>query len=132
MTLSLDGSDILIVEDHEQDAILLKSMLEPAGYHIRVVNNGKMAIDAVERSIPNAILLDLMMPEMSGFEVIRRLRNMGGLHSEIPIIVVSAKTLTDAEISYLNDNVTKIIVKGQFDRDSMLAHVRDVIKKIKK
>ena len=131
MSLSLEGTNVLVVEDHEQDALLLKNILEPAGYHVRLAASGKKAIDDVERSIPNVILLDLMMPEMSGFEVIRRLRSQGGEYSEIPIIVVSAKTLTDAELDYLNDNVTKILVKGQFDRDSMLDQVRVAIKKIK-
>lgn len=132
MTLALDGSNILVVEDHEQDALLLKKMLEPAGYHIRIVSSGEQALKSVEDALPNAILLDLMMPGMSGFEVIRRLRSQGGASAEIPIIVVSAKTLTEAEQEYLNDNVTKTLVKGQFDRESMLENIRQVIKKIEK
>lgn len=132
MALSLDGSNVLVVEDHQQDALLLKHILEPAGYHVRITNSGADAIQAVDDSLPNVILLDLMMPGMSGFEVIRRLRSQGGACSEIPIIVVSAKTLTEAEQAYLSENVTKTLVKGQFDRDSMLEHIRSVISKIKK
>lgn len=132
MNLTLEGSNVLVVEDHEQDALLLRNMLEPAGYHVRIENSGSAAIDAIERSIPDVILLDLMMPGMSGFEVVRRLRSQTGPASDIPIIVVSAKTLTEAEHSYLNDNVTKILVKGKFDRDSMLKQVHAAIEKLKK
>ena len=132
MSLSLDGTNVLVVEDHEQDALLLQRMLEPAGYHTHIVNKGEDALKSVDELIPNVILLDLMMPGMSGFEVIRRLRSQGGATSEIPIIVVSAKTLTEAEQDYLNDNVTKTLVKGQFDRESMLENVRHVIRKIAK
>lgn len=131
MGLSLGGTNVLVVEDHEQDAMLLKNILEPAGYHIRIARSGEDAIKAVENSLPNVILLDLMMPGMSGFEVIRRLRSQGGASAVIPIIVVSAKTLTEAEQLYLNDNVTKILVKGQFDRDSMLENIRLAIRQIK-
>ena len=132
MSLSLGGVNVVVVEDHEQDAFLLKQILEPAGYHVRVANSGAVAIQLVDEALPDVILLDLMMPGMSGFEVIRRLRAQGGVNSEIPIIVVSAKTLTDAELAYLTDNVTKILVKGQFDRDSMLENIRSAIHKIKK
>ena len=132
MSLSLGGVNVLVVEDHEQDALLLKQILEPAGYHVRVANSGQGAIQLVDDALPDVILLDLMMPGMSGFEVIRRLRTHGGAAAEVPIIVVSAKTLTDAEQAYLSDNVVKTLVKGQFDRDSMLDNIRSAIHKIKK
>jgi len=130
ISLSLGGVNVMVVEDHKQDALLLKHILEPAGYYVRVANSGQDAIQLVDEALPDVILLDLMMPGMSGFEVIRRLRAQGGVKSEIPIIVVSAKTLTEAEQSYLSDNVTKILIKGQFDRDSMLENIRSAIRKI--
>jgi len=123
--LQVVGNHILIVEDRYQDAELLKTMLEPEGYHVSHAINGENALVQISESPPDVILLDLMMPGVSGFEVIRHVRTIYKLH--IPIIVVSAKTLTEAEKYYLNNNVEEILIKGQFDRKEMLKSVGNAL-----
>ena len=128
--LQIKGNNILIVEDRKEDAELLKSMLESEGYDISLANNGESALLSITENPPDLILLDLMMPGMSGFEVIRRIRNIYQLF--VPIIVVSAKTLSVAEKDYLNNNVEGILVKGQFDRNEMLFSMGGALSQIKK
>jgi len=129
-SIQIKGNDILVIEDRQQDADLLKTMLQAEGYNISHVSNGESAIVQISESPPDLILLDLMMPGMSGFEVIRRIRIIHNLN--IPIIVVSAKTLTVAEKNYLNKNVEGIMVKGQFDRKEMLVSMVNALSNIKK
>ena len=69
------------------------------------------------------------MPQMSGFEVVQRLR-AGSETRDIPIIVVSAKHLTEAEAEYLSENVEKVLVKGELTRNDMLHEVGSVLSHI--
>lgn len=121
--IHLSGNHILVVDDREQDAELLMTILEPHGYQVQYANSGEVALQAVDEEIPDIILLDLMMPNMSGFEVIRRIRAKDSIARDIPIIVVSAKSLTEAEQEYLQNNVEQVLVKGQFDKQTMLTEV---------
>lgn len=68
---------VMVVDDEEQNRTLLRDPLEALGYHVIEVENGISALHKVEQQIPDVILLDLMMPKMDGFEVCRRLKNIG-------------------------------------------------------
>jgi PAS domain S-box-containing protein len=129
--LQLSGTSILVVDDREQDGEMLRVMLEIDEYKVTVCQGGAEALSLIEDRQFDLILLDLMMPGMSGFEFIRRL---GGLADqakrEIPIIVVSAKTLTKAESAYLKNNVENILVKGQFDRVEMMSEVGEALDRL--
>jgi CheY-like chemotaxis protein len=74
--------------------------------------NGKEALDHVRLSAPSLILLDLMMPEMDGFQFIAELRQGQPEHREIPIVVVTAKDLTAEDRHQLNGDVQRVIQKG--------------------
>ena len=124
------GNDILLIEDRYQDAELLKRMLESEGYNISHAVNGNNALMHISEYPPDIILLDLIMPGMSGFEVIRQIRSIYNLF--VPIIVVSAKTLTEEEKKYLQNNVEDILIKGQFSRKEMLISVNNALTRIKK
>jgi signal transduction histidine kinase/DNA-binding response OmpR family regulator len=128
-TLRVSSSNIMVVEDHQQDAELIRAILEPEGYRVSHASSGADALARVDHRLPDLILLDLMMPGMSGFEFIRHLRARS-LTQEIPVIVVSAKTLTDAERQYLHDNVEQVLVKGRFEREEMLQEVGEALAKI--
>ena len=125
--LKSDCNDILIVEDRRQDAEVLRLMLESEGYTVRWSHNGSDSLLQINNSPPDLILLDLMMPGMSGFEVIRRLRTANNSSANIPIIVVSAKSLTESEKKYLNDNVQEVLSKGAFTREEMLQQVGNLL-----
>jgi len=91
------ASDILIVDDNAQNAELLQAYLEPLECRVRIATDGLYALAEVERQAPDIILLDIMMPRMSGFEVCRRLKQDPKTR-DIPIVMVTAlNELADVE-----------------------------------
>jgi CheY-like chemotaxis protein len=92
--MDLKGSKILIGDDIPANLNILRDVLEPQGYKIMVATNGATALEIAERSDPDLILLDVMMPEMSGFEVCRKLKKNDKL-KDIPVIFITAKDGVD-------------------------------------
>ena len=81
---------ILIVEDEPEIAELIRMHMDRNGFQTTVVHSGKAGIDEIARSMPDCVLLDLMLPDLDGLEVCRRLRR----HEEtekLPVIMVTAK-----------------------------------------
>jgi DNA-binding response OmpR family regulator len=81
---------ILVVEDEESLLKLESILLTSKGYEVRGVSNGQAALDAIAEESPDLVLLDIMLPEMDGFEVCRRIKSDPGT-KEIPIIMLTAK-----------------------------------------
>jgi len=117
-----EANDVLVIEDHTRDAEMLRSMLEPEGYQVRHASGGDVALNMVAEKKPGLIMLDLMMPGMTGFELIRRLKATDKT-KDVPIIVVSAKALTNAEKDFLHTNTGQVLTKGSFSRQDMLREV---------
>ncbi len=82
-------SEILIVDDNVQNAELLQAYLEPLNSHVRIAVDGVDALEKVAQKQPDIILLDIMMPRMSGFEVCRRIKGDPETR-DIPVVMVSA------------------------------------------
>ena len=117
------GKTILIVEDSEPAIIQIKDLLEEEGYRIRVARNGKEALEEINNELPDAMILDLMMPEVDGFTVLRMLRS-GEQIARIPVLILTAKHITKEELSFLEGNgIHQLIQKGDIDRKSLLATV---------
>jgi CheY-like chemotaxis protein len=102
---------ILVVDDEESARDLLVGMLKPTGYEVVLAENGQEGVMAAREAQPDVILLDLMMPGMSGFEVVRELKSAPST-AEIPIVVVTAKDVTPEERKLLNGHVAAILQKG--------------------
>ncbi len=83
------SSTILIVDDESAGRDTLEAILEGQGYTLEMAENGQQAIEKARNLLPDVILLDVMMPGMTGFEVCKSLRNDPSL-AEIPIIIVTA------------------------------------------
>ena len=90
---STGGKTILLVEDMEPVIIQLKDFLETKDYNIIVAHDGAEALEKIAQSIPDAMILDLMMPGVDGFEVLRQIRAEEKT-SKIPVIVLTAKYIT--------------------------------------
>jgi len=88
--------------------------------------NGRVGLDRVREAAPGLILLDLMMPEMDGFEFVEALRRDEAWRA-IPIVVITAWELSVEDRQRLNGSVARIIQKGAYDRDALLAEVRDLV-----
>ncbi|MFT5369032.1 MAG: DNA-binding response OmpR family regulator/nitrogen-specific signal transduction histidine kinase [Candidatus Latescibacterota bacterium] len=118
--------DILVVEDDPSAADLLCQMLEIDGFASRTAYNGRQAMVQIEEATPDAIFLDLMMPEMDGFEVIERLQAREDWKS-IPVIVVTAKDLSLEEVDFLNARVNQVVQKGDLNLDVLENTLKDVL-----
>ena len=84
------GKRVLVAEDEPNIATSLTFLLERAGYEVSVVSDGNAALDAVLADAPDAMVLDLMLPGIDGYEVLRRVRSEPA-HVDLPIMVLSAK-----------------------------------------
>ena len=83
---------ILVVDDNLENLKVLGNILRENGYKFALVQSGEEAFDILENMTPQAIFLDVMMPEMDGYEVLKRLKSSENL-SDIPVIMVTAKTM---------------------------------------
>jgi signal transduction histidine kinase/CheY-like chemotaxis protein len=119
---------ILIVEDDPPTREMIYRTLEKDGWKLAEAENGRIALQRVSETIPNLILLDLMMPEMDGFQFLSELRKNEQWRG-IPVIVVTAKELTPAERQQLNAQVEQILQKGSYERDKLLEEVRELVKR---
>ncbi|MEM7333025.1 MAG: response regulator [Chloroflexota bacterium] len=117
---------VLIVEDDEPTRELMERTLEKVGWRVTAVENGLVALRALENAIPDLILLDLMMPEMDGFQFISNLRN-NPEWNHIPTIVITAKELSVTEQMALNGNVQDVLQKGTFNRNKLLDQVSNLL-----
>jgi CheY-like chemotaxis protein len=80
---------ILVVDDNDLNLILLAKILELEGYQVTMAHNGLEAIQAVVETMPDLALLDVMMPEMNGYELCRKLRQLP-VKNAIPIVMLTA------------------------------------------
>lgn len=116
----------LVVEDNEHVCHMLDFMLQRAGYDVTAINNGKDAQSAIEKLQPvDVILMDLMLPYVSGFQLISEIRANAAWHL-VPIVVLSGKVVEDDIVMTLdmgaNDYVTR-----PFRPDELLARIRRVV-----
>ncbi len=121
-----DSAQVLIVEDDEVNRDMLSRTLEKEGWQVAEASNGKQALKQLAHISPELILLDLMMPEMNGFEFLAELRQNPFL-SDIPVIILTAKDLTQEDRHYLNNSVVDILSKGAYNRQDLLTQIRDLI-----
>jgi GAF domain-containing protein/CheY-like chemotaxis protein/anti-sigma regulatory factor (Ser/Thr protein kinase) len=117
---------VLVVDDDVSVRQLLRRMLEPEGYVVVEADNGRAALERLRDVSPSVVLLDLMMPEMDGFEFVAEFRRHEAWRA-IPIVVVTAKDLSGADRERLNGYVQKILQKGAHSREQLLAEVRELV-----
>jgi signal transduction histidine kinase/CheY-like chemotaxis protein len=117
---------VLVVDDDAGLRQLLRRMLEPEGYAVVEAENGRAALERLRDVSPSVILLDLMMPEMDGFEFVAEFRRHEAWRA-IPIVVVTARDLSRDDRERLNGYVEKILQKGTHDRERLLAEVRELV-----
>jgi CheY-like chemotaxis protein/anti-sigma regulatory factor (Ser/Thr protein kinase) len=120
------GRRLLMVDDDDFERRQMRTALEQQGWTVTEASDGREALARLNEGQPDLIILDLMMPQMDGFEFLEEMRRKSQWH-DIPVVVVTARDLTDADRSRLNGGVERIIQKT--DRDDMLREVRSVLTK---
>ncbi|MBT7597126.1 MAG: response regulator, partial [Gemmatimonadetes bacterium] len=124
------GKQVLICDDDPNLIELTRQLLEEDGWTVRAATNGQEALDEIGRERPDALLLDLMMPVMDGFETLNRLRAEVAT-ADLPVIIITAKDLAGDELEALRDNASRVIEKDGLDRDRILRELRESMRTVR-
>ena len=116
---------VLLIDDDADQRDLLRRMIENVGWSVVEAENGNVGLQRVAECPPRLILLDLMMPKMDGFEFVHQLRKTEA-GRDIPIIVLTAKDITNQDAQVLNECVEGVMQKGAYNRDELLDEVRRI------
>jgi CheY-like chemotaxis protein len=119
---------ILVVEDDAMQRELIRSWLEPQNWSLIEAENGRVALDRLSECIADVILLDLMMPEMDGFQLVAEMQKHPAW-SKIPVIVVTARDLTVEDHARLNSGIEMILRKEPFSPTILVESIRQVVAK---
>ena len=119
-------SSVLVVEDDSATREMMRRILEKEGWIVIEAENGRVGLERLAEAKPDLILLDLMMPEMDGFEFVSHLQADADNRS-IPIVVVTAKDTTAEERQALKGHVQAVLQKGEYSRDGLLTRIRDLV-----
>jgi signal transduction histidine kinase/DNA-binding response OmpR family regulator len=117
---------VLVVDDDAATRTLTRAVLEKEGRAVTEAENGRVALQSMERERPCLILLDLMMPDMDGFEFAAEVRRHAEWRS-IPIVILTASDLSHDDRRRLNGYVETVLQKKGDSRESLLHQVRDLL-----
>lgn len=116
---------ILIIDDDEKAIKYMSTLLEDAGFDVIKAYSGNAGINLAIHSNPDLIILDLIMPDLSGFDVVEKLR-IHPTAKGIPIIICSAKDITPEDKNILNGNILAIVQKGSHTKEDLLSAVKKI------
>jgi two-component system alkaline phosphatase synthesis response regulator PhoP len=123
-----DSRQTILIIDDEPDAIIAaKKALQSEGYNVIEVYNGKTGLEAIEEKTPDLILLDVMMPDMDGFEICKKLKE-DELYNHIPIIMLTAKGEVDDRVEGIETGADDYITKP-FNLRELKARIRMVLRR---
>jgi CheY-like chemotaxis protein/nitrogen-specific signal transduction histidine kinase len=121
--LPTDGSQTILVVDDDPGILDMHSrLIQQTGRQVMNAHNGREALELISQKLPDLILLDLMMPEMDGFAMLDELRARESTRN-IPVIILSARILTDEDLERCNRGVAAILGKGLFSGEETLGHI---------
>ena len=120
----MGSATILVVDDERKIRDLVRSYLEREGYSVLVADTGQRALETIERAKPDLLVLDLMLPDLSGEEVARTVRS----HSSVPIIMLTAKAAEDERVGGLRLGADDYLVKP-FSPRELVARVEAVLRR---
>ena len=120
------GRQVLLVDDDDMMRQGMRKVLEQDGWQVAEAENGRVALARLAESRPDIIMLDLMMPEMDGFEFLVEMRARAEWR-DIPVLVVTAKDLTPEERSRLNGDVERVLQKGAAKLDEVLKELGRIL-----
>ena len=115
---------VLVVEDDSLTRSALRRAMESEGWEVIEAEHGRMALERSADRVPDLVLLDLMMPEMNGFEFLEAVRAQESWRA-VPVVVITAKELTDEDRRRLNGGVERVVAKGGRGLEALAAAVRE-------
>jgi CheY-like chemotaxis protein len=130
--LNKDGNirEVLIIDDDPNDLRLIEKILKEYGHYKPIpVEGGRKGWEAINTKAPDAIILDIFMPEMDGFTILEKLRENPILRG-IPVLVVSGGGLTNEQHQQLADYGQRLITKGSLKEEELLISIENALKRI--
>ena len=122
--------NVLLVDDDPIHIMAMKAVLADSGYKVTVAPGGKEAIEVLKEATPCAVILDIMMPEVDGFMVLEELKKRKETR-DIPVIILTAKDITDDDKKRLNGSIQDIIGKGNFAHEEVLRDLKNIMERRK-
>jgi len=122
----LDGKRVLVVDDDPEARAMLAKILKEEHAIVVGAASGDEAMTLITQSPPDLVLLDLMMPGMSGFEMVARMRALPAA-TRIPVMIVSAKELTAEDVLTLNGHIQRFVAKGSIEPEGLTNAVRQLL-----
>jgi signal transduction histidine kinase/DNA-binding response OmpR family regulator len=122
------AASVLVIDDDGESRQLLRALLEEAQYQVREADNGRSGLAAVQSATPDLVVLDLMMPELDGFQVLAELRADPN-YTDLPVIVVTAKELTAHEQVWLRERAQQFVQKGSLAHTPLLTSIQQILSK---
>lgn len=122
---------VLIVDDETDARNIIRRFIKKWGWNVLEAKNGREALEVLAKEHPSIILLDLMMPEMDGFDVIRELQK-NEQWAKIPVIILTAKELTSEERNFLVNSSKIILQKNEYNREQLIETMTAQIEQILK
>jgi adenylate cyclase len=119
---------VLVVEDDAVQRDRVRAWLEPQQWLLSEAENGRIALERLKQNLPDVILLDLMMPEMDGFQLVAEIQRHPAWR-RLPIIVVTARDLTTEDRARLNSGIETVLTKEAFDPAVLIERVRQAVAK---
>ena len=117
---------ILVVDDHQDVAQVLVKLLQRSGYQAEMVNDGPTALRFLEHIRPEAVLLDVMMPEMDGQEVLRLIRQ-DALCGDVPVVMFSADGTEPRKQEAMKAGASGYLVKGMVDWYDLRSYLEKIV-----
>ena len=130
--LNKDGTihEVLVIDDDPNDLRLIEKILSQHGHYKPILaEGGRKGWEAINRKTPDAIILDLFMPEMDGFTILEKLRESSILR-DIPVLVVSGGGLTNEQQQQLNDFGQRLITKGSLNEGQLIEIIENALKRL--
>ena len=122
----MDKVTVMIVDDDGSMVRLYTNVFQIEGFNVISASSGKEGLEKLSTTVPNIILLDLMMPNMSGFDFLERLRNMEKT-KDIPVIVLTNLATDDTQQEIQKYNVAKFLIKSDYMPKQILEEVKGVL-----
>lgn len=121
-----ESSTVLLIEDNEPFIIQISDYLENSGFMVVVARNATEGLNVLDNIVPDAIILDLMMPDADGFDVLQKIRN-DSRSINVPVLILTAKHITKDELRFLKQNhVYQLIQKGNVKQEELLDILREM------
>ncbi len=122
------GKKIVLADDEKFIAIAYKDGLSRAGYSVIVAQDGQEALEKIQAEKPDLILLDLIMPKMTGFEVLKAVKSDPALQS-IPVIILSNLSQATDKDEAIKNGATDFLVKSDLSLQEIIDYIKPILEK---